>query len=247
MASPAPTILAPFPIAINGKEVLILNSTKTLEELLKFKPFADLVTKLNEDPLWDLRTMEIQSIDMFGPRIGFLKIKVVGHYNNSKTPVPGICFLRGDAVAILPILHCNGGRYVVCVEQPRMPDGRLKLELPAGMMDGEGNFAGTAAKEMAEETGLTMHESELQDITPPSVPKVGPSIGACDEKIKILYWTKEVTPEQLAELEGKTTGNLEEGEVIKVRIIKLEDMFKVCDDMKWWAAYGMLTASGIAF
>jgi hypothetical protein len=103
------------------------------------------------------------------------------------------------------------------------------------------------SEEMEEETGIIMHESELQDITPPSMDKVCPSIGGCDEKIKILYWPKEVTPEQLAELEGKTTGNLEEREVIKVRIIKLEDMFKVCDDMKWWAAYGMLTASGIAF
>lgn len=38
--------------------------------------------------------------------------------------------------------------------QPRVPVASLAFpELPAGMLDGSGNFAGTAAKEIYEETG----------------------------------------------------------------------------------------------
>lgn len=41
--------------------------------------------------------------------------------------------------------------------QPRIAVPHLLFpELPAGMLDGSGNFAGTAAKEIEEETGILM-------------------------------------------------------------------------------------------
>ena len=42
--------------------------------------------------------------------------------------------------------------------QPRIPAGSLTFaEIPAGMLDDAGSFAGAAAKEIQEETGLTMN------------------------------------------------------------------------------------------
>jgi ADP-sugar diphosphatase len=185
----------------------------------------------------------LQSKDMFGPRIGFLKVMIKANYNGK--PVPGVVFLRGDSVAILPILKCNGDRFVVTCLQPRMPDGKIKCEIPAGMMDGNYNFAGTAAKEMTEETGIVMNLTDLIDITPKG--KLCPSIGGCDEKIKFYAYIKEVTPEFLAELNGKITGNFEEGEIIRIKLIKYETLHEECDDMKAMTAMLMLERSGTSF
>lgn len=53
-------------------------------------------------------------------------------------------------------------------------------QIPAGMLDGDGNFKGVAAKEMEEETGLKMTMSELIDLTakePRHHPGIFPSPG----------------------------------------------------------------------
>jgi hypothetical protein len=47
--------------------------------------------------------VNIQSVDMFGPRIGFIKLKA-DITNKAGQFCPGICFLRGGAVAVLVIL-----------------------------------------------------------------------------------------------------------------------------------------------
>ena len=164
---------------------------------------------------------------MFGPRIGFLKFQVFGTFNGK--PVPGIVFSRGNSVCILPVLTCNNQKYVICCLQPRMASGKIKCELPAGMMDGDGNFIGVASKEMKEETGIEIKEHELRDL---SNTLLYPSIGGCDEGIRFMLYKKDVTSEFLSELNGKITGNFEEGEVIKLKLIKYENLHLECDDMK---------------
>jgi hypothetical protein len=57
--------------------------------------------------------------------------------------------MRGGAVAILVVLRCDGEEWALCCRQPRLPVGSGGfLEIPAGMLDGSGHFAGVAAKEM---------------------------------------------------------------------------------------------------
>jgi ADP-sugar diphosphatase len=62
----------------------------------------------HNDP-YTLRKVEVQSVDWFGPKIGFVKIESV--IRNSKDPslpeskLPGIAFLRGGSVAVLMILR----------------------------------------------------------------------------------------------------------------------------------------------
>lgn len=47
---------------------------------------------------------------------------------------------------------------VILTLQPRVPVPHLSFpELPAGMLDGSGNFSGTAAKEIKEEIGLLLY------------------------------------------------------------------------------------------
>merc|ERR1719356_1724569 len=116
--------------------------------------------------------------------MGSLKFKADASVDGK--PVPGVVFMRGGAVAILVVLKCKEKRYTVVVRQPRIPVGKDNLpEIPAGMLDGEGNFAGVAAKELKEETGLNIDESQLFDLTGAAYGEeyqgMYPSVGATDE------------------------------------------------------------------
>lgn len=56
--------------------------------------------------------------------------------------------------------------YVLLTVQPRIPTGSLGfVELPAGMIDGDSNFAGVAAKEIEEELGMVIKQTELTCLT----------------------------------------------------------------------------------
>lgn len=257
MSSTPTSVPMPVPqvytVHINGVDVPVTADTAdiSIPAVMDFVPFINLITNLNQDPLWKVTKIVIQGVDKFGVRVGFVKVNNTASYNGSEKPVPGIAFLRGDSVAVLTILKCNGERYVVCCMQPRMPAGRMMVEIPAGMMDAkkkgdeEKTFLGVAAKEMAEETGIELKESDLIDISPNG--KLCPSIGGCDEKIKFYAYIKEVTPEYLKELNGKITGNFEEGELIRIKLIKYENLHKECDDMKAMTAMLLLERSGIPF
>ena len=70
-------------------------------------------------------------------------------------------------------------KQVILTLQPRIPAGSLSLaELPAGMLDDSGTFAGGAAKEIEEETGLKIAENELTDLTALAIPSGSDEEGA---------------------------------------------------------------------
>ena len=130
-------------------------------------------------------------------------------------------------------------KYVVLTRQPRIPAGSLSFaELPAGMLDASGTFAGAAAKEIFEETGIEISATELINMTELalSVPfndeerlqsGVYPSCGGSDEYIPIFLWQKRVPGNQLSELQGKLTGLRAEGEKITLQLARLEEVWKV--------------------
>lgn len=201
-----------------------------------------------------VETVRVASIDYFGPRVGFLKIEAAAYYHGIR--IPGICFLRGGAVAILVLLECEGKTYVILTRQPRVPVGSDGLlELPAGMLDGSGAFAGVAAKELAEETGITLKAEDLVDLTEltnkaeGAEPFLGmlPSAGGCDEFLRLLFHKRSVTRAELDAMRGKATGLIEEGEVIVLDIVLYEDAWKVCRDAKLLSSmflYERLRATG---
>ena len=80
------------------------------------------VGKASMDPILLLELL-IPACD-YCRKVGFVKIKadcsLIDGKNQHSKRLPGICFLRGNAVAILTALHCSDGEtYSLLVEQPR--------------------------------------------------------------------------------------------------------------------------------
>lgn len=208
-----------------------------------------------------MRKIDVQAVDYFGgERIGFLKLQAEVS-NDEGEKLPGAVFLRGGSVGMLLIIqpddvpeNTETDKHVLLTVQPRIAAGSLALtELPAGMLD-DGTFSGTAAKEIGEETGLQVVESELTNMselamanvttTPPTstspqsntqdgetiVEKLQnamyPSPGACDEFIPLFLYQKRVPRSQLGEWRGKLTGLREEDEKITIKLARLEDLWK---------------------
>lgn len=206
-----------------------------LPRCIASKLFLDWVNNL--DPALKITEVLVSSVDNFGSRIGFLKIEVAAFFNGVR--VPGICFLRGGAVSILVVLKSEGKDWVLLTKQPRVPVGASDLlELPAGMLDGSGAFAGVAAKEMEEETGIILGEGDLVDLTKLAQkggkPTRGmyPSAGGCDEFLRLMYHERMVTRSELDAMRGKQTGLRKEGEVITLELVPYADLWQVCSDAK---------------
>jgi ADP-sugar diphosphatase len=196
-----------------------------------------------------LRSVTIQSYDLFGKRIGFLKLTSTVSTSTGEW-LPGAVFLRGASVAMLVMLIPEDApadteeRYVLLTVQPRIAAGSLEfVELPAGMVDEEDNFAGTAAKEIKEELGMEIHKDKLKNLSDlaagiedggeemvlrdGNLPcGVFPSPGACDEFIPIFAHERRVPRAQLGEWTGKLTGLREEGEKITLKLVRLQDVWK---------------------
>ena len=215
-------------------------------------PFLNWVSTL--DPGLDISEIRFHGADYFGKRIGFLKLEAVTKCNGK--PVPGIIFMRGGAVSILLILYCGDEGWVVCTRQARVPVGKKNLlELPAGMLDDSGNFAGVAAKELDEETGIRLKAGDLKDMTamvyePTGTPHpeeveakvirdkssplkgMYPSPGGSDEFIRLMLHEKQVSKEELNALQGKLTGCVEEGEKIVLELVKFDILWRTTSDAK---------------
>jgi 8-oxo-dGTP pyrophosphatase MutT (NUDIX family) len=205
---------------------------------------------------YSLKSIEIQSFDLFsGQRLGFLKLKAEVS-NEDGEHLPGSVFMRGGSVAMLIILTPSDGprgsgqnsgthaEYAILTLQPRIPAGSLSfIELPAGMIDDSGTFAGAAAREVHEETGLEISSDELIDMTqlasqmdslPPSAAgeeqlqsAMYPSPGGSDEFMPIFLARKSLPTRAIDELKGKLTGLRDHGEKITLKIVPLHEVWKV--------------------
>ncbi len=199
----------------------------TESQLLSFKPFTAWVDGMN--PELYVESVTVTDVHWFGPRIGFMTIKSVTRLMGIGPPLPGIAFLRGGSVAMLVVLRCEGRKYVLLVKQPRVAVGRAALvELPAGMLDGDGNFAGVAAKEMREEAHIDFKHSEMVCMSESN--KQYPSPGGCDEFIEYFYASAAVTPAFLRAIDGRATGV--EDERIRLSYVPYEDLWCATGDAK---------------
>ncbi|KAM7256968.1 hypothetical protein ACFE04_012709 [Oxalis oulophora] len=210
-----------------------------------------------------LKQVLIQGVDMFGNRIGFLKFKADIFDNQTGQKIPGIVFARGPAVTVLILLESDGEVYAVLTEQARVPTGRTVLELPAGMLDDDkGDFVGTAVREVSsflfvcpfvslmlptykveEEIGIKLKLEDMVDLTAFLVTSTGgrifPSPGGCDEEISVFLYKGCVNKETITSLQGKEMGLRDHGEIIKVRVVPYEKLWRMTADAKVLMAIGL--------
>ncbi|ANB13028.1 hypothetical protein AWJ20_1306 [Sugiyamaella lignohabitans] len=241
-------IMSTFDIKFQGKQVPVkvpeqLSVAKS--ELLEFRPFTSWIRNLensvskHSSSKFVLRNIEIQSVDKFSKgKVGFVKLKADFLHPNGK-PLPGIAVLRGGTTGMLVVLTAKGKgdseKYVLLVSQPRVAAGSIDLvELPAGMID-DGTFAGAAAKELEEECGIKIEESDLVNLLPSSDDSILLSPGLLDEEIKFFLYHKEMPLDEIKALEGKLMGNhghSSENEVITLRLLKFQDAEQYTRDAK---------------
>lgn len=206
------------------------------------KQFTDWVASMDEQK-FVVKGVHLQSVDMFGPKVGFIKFKADVTDKNGKF-VPGIVFMRGGSVAILCVLTCEGADYTLLTVQPRVPTGSFAFtEVPAGMLDGSGNFGGVAAKELDEEAGIKINEKDLIDLSGACGYAKGVylSPGGSDETIRFFLYRKDVTRTELDDLNGRCTGLATESEQITLKVAPLADLLKY-PDAKTIASYALYQA-----
>ncbi|KAF2026949.1 ADP-sugar diphosphatase [Setomelanomma holmii] len=214
---------------------------------------------------YKFREIDVQAVDWFWKsadgrdgKLGFMKIQArietdpYWHPETQKTEpgwLPGAVFLRGGSVAMLIVLQPSDSKFdndkhAILTIQPRPAAASLAFtEIPAGMLD-DGTFKGTAAKEIAEEAGLTVTEDSLlnmSELAISSVPTASfdsdtksetvesamyPSVGACDEFIPIMLCQKRLTRRHMEWLRGKATGLRDEGERITLKLVPLGEVWK---------------------
>ncbi|KAL4903947.1 hypothetical protein BDW74DRAFT_179528 [Aspergillus multicolor] len=218
--------------------------------------------EFHNDP-YVLRKINVQAVDFFGGgRLGFVKLKA-DVSNASGESLPGSVFLRGGSVGMLLLLQpddvpsaSENDKWAVLTVQPRIPAGSLAFsEIPAGMLDDSGAFAGKAAEEIEEETGLKIPQSDLVDMTSLALQStdesedgetlqkaVYPSPGGSDEFIPLFLCEKRMPRKEIEAAQGKLTGLRQHGEKIMLKIVPLKDLWKEgIRDGKTLAAWALYT------
>jgi len=237
-------------IAIQGTNIQVTWEAGVSEENINMlvsshKPFTDWIAAMNRNAEhMQVQQINVQSIDRFGKHIGFVKFKATV-VNKGKT-VPGIVFMRGGTAGVLVVLKLqderdseNGKEFTILTVQPRVPVGEYAFpEIPAGMLDGDGNCQKIAVKELYEETSIDA--KTLTDLTQfaygDTYKGMYPSAGGCDEVIRLFLYRANVTRAKLNSYQGKSTGVLKEGEAITLKVIPLEMLWKETPDSKALAA-----------
>ncbi|KAL4892199.1 hypothetical protein BDV59DRAFT_180277 [Aspergillus ambiguus] len=239
----------------------------TLQHSLQRQQLAS--HEFHADP-YVLRKIQVQSVDYFtGGRLGFVKLRA-DVSNGSGESLPGSVFLRGGSVGMLLILQPDDvplsveeEKCAVLTIQPRIPAGSLAFaEIPAGMLDDSGSFAGGAAKEIQEETGLTISQEELIDMTSlvmqSAAPRSGneemlqdavyPSAGGSDEFIPLFLCQKRMPRSDIEALQGRLTGLRQHGEKITLKLVPLKDLWREAGrdgkTLAAWALYNGLKGEG---
>lgn len=208
------------------------------QEALRSSLFTRWVDTL--DRSFVVRQITIHHVDIIGSgehsRALFIKLHAEVE-TASGDMVPGIAFLRGGSVGVLLVIRCEGEEYTLLTLQPRFPAGLSVFpEIPAGMLDGSGNFSGVAAREIEEETGIVISSENLIDLTDlvykSRFQGVFPSAGGSDEFLRLFVSIVEMDRSSLDALQGKVTGVIAEGEKIALQVIPLRDLIWHAPDAK---------------
>ncbi|KAG0378502.1 hypothetical protein BGX24_003627 [Mortierella sp. AD032] len=209
-------------------------------------------TNVAPEPPVRVEKVEVKSVDYFGPRIGFVNLAVDATLTESGQKPPGLVFMRGGAVAVLLILKSKSpsgvvSEHAVLTKQPRLSIPSFNFpEIPAGMLDGSGDFVGKCAEELQEECGITLDHSSLIDMTDLAYGNkwdgVYPSAGGCDEFLRLFVCCKDMEWNELQALEGRLGGLRDHGESISLSLVALKDAYKTAPDAKLLSSLALFNA-----
>lgn len=163
----------------------------------------------------------------FGSNLGFAILTTDVKTRKGGKILPGAVFLRGDSVAIMVIVSCEGKRYALLTKQFRIPvGGHAIVEAVAGMMDEGKDPVGVAIKEVKEEANVEIKKEDLVKLT-----AIAPSAGGCDEQITCYYTrTLEISATKLKEIQEKIFGTGDEAiRIIAVPFNTLQEAFSLHD------------------
>ena len=157
----------------------------------------------------------------------FIKLNATATLPDGR-PVHGIVLVRGNAVGILVVLRCEGKKYLLLVRQPRFAiSEQASLEIPAGILDWTGDYRKVALSELEEEAQIKADDSELIDLMDfwyqGKSDGFDASCGLLDERIRLYAIERDVTPEQLAAMDGKDQQYTEEIEWIRTVVLPYEE------------------------
>ena len=173
-----------------------------------------------------IRSMTITDVNWFAAaptptKLGFVKFALdATDLTTKKKIASNVVVCRGDSVAILIIVQVIKPRtkpveYVLLCEQMRVPSGKRRREICAGMMDDNGDIASVVLKEVEEETQFKIKNK----IDLVSLGSVYVSPGLLDEEIHLYSWTTQITETEFIRKQEQVYGNAAEGEEIKLSFV----------------------------
>lgn len=221
-------------IVMNDVVITFDSSTTSAPVLQNFAPLESWTAKMSQlivSHHINVQSVTVLNVYMFGSRAGFVLLEADA-YMQKKTDeaphkLPGAVLLRGESVAVLPWRETSTDSVeVLLISQPRLATGKLMTEAPAGMIDPGGTCTGTAFKELKEETGMVINESQLTLLEA----NVVLSPGLCDEEISLYAYRIPID----FDVSTVATDQLgENGEVItNVRLVDIENINQENSDAK---------------
>lgn len=198
-------------MTIGGKSVPITSEVTniTINDVINSIPFQSWIKEIDihvTNSLFEIHSICIQSVDMFGPNVGFVKFKVNATRNGRM--VPGIVFMRGNSVAVLPIIKTGDKYYTILCEQLRIPAAGPLVEICAGMQDGN-SLKGAAVNELQEELEIKINAAQLIDVCEFLGANNGLMYltpGGSDEAMRFYVFVHSMSLEKLNAKRGKVTG-----------------------------------------
>lgn len=247
------TNCAPVPVWFEGE-----TSPELQRQVCEDSPLSDWWATIDAD-LLEVKEILVQSVDVFGNgRIGFVKCKVDAREVATDNPMHTVLFLRGGSVAVLPLIVTEQGElFTLVCRQMSVAAGYPTIGCPSGMLDGDGNFAGKAAAEVREETGIYLEGEALIDVVDLFTATDDPgsalwsSPGASEETFRLYTCVVHgVTNDQIDHLVSTTHGAGAYEHITLLRVPLTpgtigQTMLRVTKDVKSYAA-GELVDKAIA-
>jgi hypothetical protein len=202
--------------------------------------FQDWLRAISSEKRLEVSKVHFTSLDFLDARVTHVKLKADVTFGNG-TVVPGIVLSRGGFIAVLVILIHEGLRHVLLTRQPQVPVGSSSIpEIPVGLLDGEGRFAGAVATDLMRHCGIQIHRDELIDMTElahgTEYPGMFASCGGTDEFHRMYLYQAHVSAEELDVMESRFALSAEEGDIIQWQIAPLEALCRISPDGKALAA-----------